>query len=278
MYIYMSFNIKNNNVNFVCAPMYNSNNNQIMGYMCSSSKNIEPFTSKISNTVNVCKGEDTLYKNVCAKKCPTGYTDTSGTLICSENRRISRKTYEPLKSSKNKCRRGHSLDPSTNMCVASCPRGFADISDGQCARTFYARKKTYRPVSESEYGITGSEISEIKSETPISNPVNNCRSGYTLSKNSCVQNCPTGFTDNNATLTCSEKTTIVKNMYPPSDSSQNTCKSGDFFNKSTNKCTTRCPRGFIDTNDGMCTKTLSIRKKYYRPTSESLESSDAPES
>jgi hypothetical protein len=35
-----------NNSNYSCAPMYNqNNNNQVMGYMCSNTKNVENFNS-----------------------------------------------------------------------------------------------------------------------------------------------------------------------------------------------------------------------------------------
>ncbi len=44
-----------NNSNYSCAPMYNqNNNNQLMGYMCSNSKNVENFNSTpSSSTKNV---------------------------------------------------------------------------------------------------------------------------------------------------------------------------------------------------------------------------------
>jgi hypothetical protein len=265
----MSFNIKNNNINFSCAPMYNSNNNQIMAYMCSPAKNIENFTSKISS--NGCNSEDTLFKNVCAKQCPPGFTDTSGSLICSEKRAVPKRTYIPRGTSGKQCRVGDSLN-SSNMCVLSCPRGSIDISGEKCSRTYYTKKKTYPPISET----TGSEIKTSESRVPSENRIPsesnlplseiNCKSGFTSYKDSCVQKCPVGFADSGP-LTCSEKTTTVKNMYPPSNTSQNRCKSEDFFDRTENKCTTRCPFGFADTRNGFCTKTLAIKKKSYKPTS-----------
>jgi len=51
----MSFN----QLNFSCAPMYNqNNNNQVMGYLCSSSKNIENFYFNNRGVYN----KDTFYK------------------------------------------------------------------------------------------------------------------------------------------------------------------------------------------------------------------------
>jgi len=249
----MSFNFNN----LMCAPMYNSNNNEIMGYMCSPGKKIEHFTSKISN--NGCKTGDKLVKDVCVGKCPTGFTDTSGTLVCSEKRTSMKNTYKPQGPSRNKCRTGDSLNTSTNMCVAQCPRGSVDISNGKCSRPYYSKKQTYPPAETVGSEIKSEDISNSSSS-------DSCKKGYTLFKDSCVEKCPIGFTDNNSALICSEKITSEKNMYVPKDSN-NTCKSGDFFDKSANKCATPCPFGFADTHDGMCTQSHSYRKKHYDITS-----------
>jgi len=41
-----------NNSKYSCAPMYNqNNNNQVMGYMCSNTKNVENFQSSTKKTV-----------------------------------------------------------------------------------------------------------------------------------------------------------------------------------------------------------------------------------
>jgi hypothetical protein len=43
-----------NKANFSCAPMYNqSQNNQVMGYLCSSSKNIENFADATPTPVQI---------------------------------------------------------------------------------------------------------------------------------------------------------------------------------------------------------------------------------
>jgi hypothetical protein len=241
----MSFNIKNNNANFTCAPMYNSNNDQIMGYMCSPSKNIENFTSKISK--DVCKEGYTLNNRKCEAKCPSGFTDISGSLVCSKNKIILKNSYKAQGPLRNQCKPGYSFNKSANTCVSKCPTGFVDISNGQCSRTYYSNKKTYTPVS-GKYIVS----------------TEGCKSGYTLNNNTCMQTCPIGFTDNNGTVTCSEQKMVVKKIYAPNTSSGNICNPGDYLDKTLNSCTTPCPIGFIDTRNGKCIRSQSFRRKTYK--------------
>lgn len=244
----MSFNIKNNNTNFTCAPMYNSNNNQIMGYMCSSGKNIENFTSKISN--NLCKQGYTLNNNKCEANCPHGFTDISNSLVCSKNKIISKNSYNSQGPLRNQCKTGYSLNKAANKCVSNCPIGFVDISNGQCSRTYYTKKKTHIPVVGAGPG-----------KNIVSS--GGCKLGYTLNNNTCMQNCPTGFTDN-GTLTCSEQNRVIKKLYAPNTSSGNICNSGDYLDRTLNSCTSPCPLKFIDTRDGKCIQSKSFRRKSYK--------------
>jgi hypothetical protein len=59
----MSFN----KINFSCAPMFNqSKNNQLMGYLCSSSKNIENFSDtpiQIYDNTKIYRKDDIVVRN-----------------------------------------------------------------------------------------------------------------------------------------------------------------------------------------------------------------------
>jgi len=76
----MSFKI--NNINLACDPMYDKNkNNQVIGYLCSSSKNVEHFTATLIDT-----NTSANFNQVKDKDAPGNpWHDLGGGVIASSN-------------------------------------------------------------------------------------------------------------------------------------------------------------------------------------------------
>ena len=168
----------------------------------------------------------------CLSTCPTEYWKDTTILVCAPCDVACSTCTGPNYNQCSACKTGYFLQPSSTICLNSCPNGYYGTSSNTCAICH-----TYCSI------CTGSSNSACSA----------CKSGYFFSApTSCVTACPSGTWKDTTNQICAPCDVACSTCTGPNYNQCSACKTGYFLQPSSTICLNSCPNGYYGTSSNTC--------------------------
>ena len=168
----------------------------------------------------------------CLDTCPSGTWKDTTNQVCAPCDTACSACTGPNNNQCTSCKTGYFRQPSSTICLTTCPNGYYGASSNTC---------------------TGCHANCLVCTGPASYECSACKSVYFFSApSSCVITCPSGAWKDTTNQVCEPCNVACSACTGSSNTQCSACKSGYFLQPSSTICLDSCPNGYYGATGNIC--------------------------